>query len=544
MNTLVIKTLVGEIFNRFRLSYIVVFIILPVSVKLLLLVLNSTVENGLDPLFIKMTRIALVMGCIFIVFAFAYLETNNKSQKSEFPAHLFRLPLTSFQLAIVPLVSGILCLFFYVSLWLLFVEGQFLNTRQYSIIFFCAAISISWIQTISWRFGKQIVMSIIIFTLVISSTVFLTLISLQYPQKSELINPDLTFSLLILLAFLGIEREINSIKKLRYQHDFFQLKFKLPESFPGFQLPGSYQSKTQAYFRFEWRVFGWLLPLFSLMLIGILLMMVFRSLQDIQIFDLSMLVLFALIYLPVLMQMDVMKPKSASRSREVDPFINMKPLSDFQIAMGKLKMSFFSMLTYQTLVLMALNLVFINHLPVIEMQRQLSIGFEQFRTLSNAQIIMFILMLNLLVPFLVWAMAGNIASWSLKGKNMTFARMIKFTLTLIFLFFAIYQIIHNEFWLSLITENQFIILTAIASGIMGIVVVKFQRFRKRYSLKNIKSVMLVLLVGSGYFLISIWNLPLQNNIRFQLSIWILIFTLLNFLPSLTSGFSVSLNRHR
>jgi len=537
-----IRMMLWEILKPHQMGLILVAFVIPLLLKMGGLLIDNQIIPSLPDTFNKLSSIPFTLCCIYFMYVFSYSEFDGQLGKTTFPNHLFRLPLKSRTLAMVPNLAGFLTLSIFVIFWQWFINEMSFAPHQYLIIVVCSIIAISLTQFISWRYGEQIYHSVFVFIFTLLLTLILAISAWQAQNLTGFMDAHIAYLGLFLesatLLFLTFKTVQNERCHIEHHNWFVKPNFFLP----GFQLPKAYHSKTEAHFRFEWRVFGWVLPLLSLFILAVTLMLILKGVTDQKLFDFLMLISAASIYTPCFMQFDSMKSQMGAKTTVLNPFLAIKPLSNFQLALGKLKMSFLSMLLFQAIVLIMFDiLIFNHHWDII----QPNLWHYLLTQLGLIKTVLIVVASNLLLPFITWAIAGNVASWALNGRPFyTLKRVMIMVVSialLIWLGTTIYNSAVMTHWL---ISHLSLIGIFVLAVLIALVFFKLMRFTIDYKLGLLKNIVSIILILNLIFLSALWSLNLPEPIGKLIAGMILGLSLLTLLAPITSPFSVKQNRSR
>ena len=380
--------------------------------------------------------------------------------------------------------------------------------------------------------------------LAIAVTIFILIVSSWGDSGLvPLISNKLAYVGLIVLPISGLSLAINSVARCRTNDIQNKTRYLSNVKFIGFDLPKRYTSNTQALFRYEWRVFGWILPMAGVFMLSLL---IFVGLK-VDSFDKTMSILFlmigSMIYLPWFLPAEMSKSElsiTTGAKPGLSSFISNLPITNYQIAMAKLKLAATSTFIYHAMLLIAVNyLAFSTKIDALDINPWTYL-IEHFGLMLA---IMLILALNLLVPVVTWVLGGNTLAWCLKGNKFFNARrlaIISFGLLLI-IPIGIQFYTSESFRTHSLTYAPYLNWIVLI-GVLLIFIRGINRYRK---IEKVQKIEFAFIVGSlllTFFVATLYsvNLTALNKLH---SVLILIdLTLLGILPFLTSPLSVALNR--
>jgi hypothetical protein len=287
----------------------------------------------------KFHAMLLIIIFPFLAMVITYSELNTSTAKTGIPRFSFIHPVSSLHLALVPIIFGILLSFTFMFFWFQLIVQLDSGFFENSIILTTCIIGVVWLQFISWRLSNAPYLTIIIF-LILVALLFIFIVSLWNLESTpHLINANLAKAGLLALMTSGAWLAISSVKKERTNQSFGK-KWKLSQiQFVGFSLPTNYRTKQQALFRFEWRVFGWMLPMAGVFMALLFSFTLFTLDSSLKVFDLIAVMSAGLIYLPLFSPAAMSKNYLGSNSSSILSFTAQLPMSNFDVATSKLKLA-------------------------------------------------------------------------------------------------------------------------------------------------------------------------------------------------------------
>ncbi|MDQ7050166.1 MAG: hypothetical protein Q9M92_11790 [Enterobacterales bacterium] len=475
-------------------------------------------------------------------------EFNPSKAMAGFPRFTFTHPFSSTKLAMIPIGFGILFSFSFVILWFLVIAQGEYDLSQYALILAACCIAVVWFQFIAWRLfnAPYLTVSIFIFLVVALSVCFISLWHREITQP--LVNRKLASFGLVILAVTGFWLAINAVKSAR-TNQIFENKWHLSElQIFGFSLPTSYQSKQQAIFRYEWRVFGWMLPAASLFLGSFFVFLVSKTQSNIKGLDLILLMLIFLFYVPLFTPSVLCKTHMGSKSSRILAFSAQLPISNFDLAMAKLKLAFKSKAIFFLVTMIPINIHLVlmtSEDSILQPWQWLSENFGVFKSL------LIWIALNLSVPIISWSISSNAISWLLKGKSIFNVRLMTYAAILVSLIVFISVRVYLSETFRLIMVDLLPIINILVFLCIAIVFMQsIKRFRnvysKKYSNENNSLNIVVLWVGAilSFFLLTLWLAGTHLRVNYHASLILFDFAMLLVLPILNAPFSIRENRSR
>jgi hypothetical protein len=491
----------------------------------------------------KFYSFALLYITIFLTTIFIFAEFRRNFANTAFPNYTFTHPISSFQLAIIPISVGILMTYFYYVCWIIVIVEYQLKPHQFLIVFCCISAGVSWLQMVSWRYNNAPVTSISLMISIFVSIFVLVVTSWELDNPTPLINVNLAYLGLFLLPLSGILLAINSVVRCRTNQIKKQNRFFSNIRLIGFKLPKNYNSISQALFRYEWRVFGWKLPMLGILIVSTLIFIASMK-ETLFILPLILIISPGLVLTPWIMAADMSKAEPWKRSNKtngVPSFFASLPVSNIELAMAKLNVIARSIVLSHFIALLTINIFMVVLVdrtldnPWIFLESQYG-GFKGGLILLGA---------NLLYPIIVWILAGNTLAWYLKGLSFFTVRRTSSTIIyLSLLIFIGYNSFHSESF-----RTNMIDYTPLINGLIFILVTAFfyralKRFRTVESIMEIKRVIIIALTILAFELVvfSISGLITFSNPHGILTLLSLM--LLGIMPFLTSPFSIAMSRAR
>ncbi|MCF6193336.1 MAG: hypothetical protein L3J46_03260 [Kangiellaceae bacterium] len=266
---------------------------------------------------------------------------------------------------------------------------------------------------------------------------------------------------------------------------------------------------------------------------------------------------FGLVYLPWFLPAEMAKSNlsiASVKSQGLSSFVLSLPVSNFSIAIAKLKLASRSTFLFHAMVLIVVNLIIFSletELCKYPLQNDVVKPcfinpwdwlVQQFGAIVS---LMVVISANLLIPVLTWTLAGNTLSWCLKGDKyftvrITIILVIGFLLVLVFGLFSYTSVPFRIYLWSFAP-----IVNVIGFGIIITIFVRaLKRFQRFYSLNEVKSIGALFLSVLMFFTVTIYLLRVEHISNLHATIIFFDLTLLGILPLLTSPFSVAQNRAR
>ncbi|PCI72662.1 MAG: hypothetical protein COB38_03995 [Gammaproteobacteria bacterium] len=494
----------------------------------------------------KVSLMLLIMLLPLLAMIVTYGELSTKTAKTGIPRITFTHPVSSHHLAVVPIVFGITLSFTFMSFWFLLIAQTDYSLFEYSIVLTTCIICVAWLQFIAWRLSDTPYLTIITFITLVG-LLFVFIVSLWNADSTPpLISVYLAQLGLALLATSGLWLAVNSVKKER-THQTIGKKWKLSEiQFIGFSLPTIYESKQHALFRYEWRVCGWILPIAGIFMASIFTFTLFSLESNRKVFDLIAIISFSLIYLPLFSPAAMSKNYLGSKSSSILSFTAQLPMSNFDLAMSKLKLTLRSTGLFLLIVLLPINLFLLSLEIGDNVFQPWSWLINHFGSFKAVTIWVFI---NGLIPASIWSFNSNILSWGLNGRPFYSPKVM----TIGSIAISFIALISYRFYISDEFKNWIIDLIPALTILLFLTIGLFlswaiKRFNNAYTDDKkrigLKKVYLTAISFMTYSLLTLWLVNLNADVNFYGSFIICNITMLGILPYLTAPFFIKVNRSR
>jgi len=536
--------IIWSILRRQQLSFFALVFAIPIIV-LIKILLSQNLPSDIYQKILSAHPMLLFTISPFLIMIFTFAELNGAFTKNAFPRYTFTHPMSSARLATIPIFLGMMSAYLFYSAWFIFVAEHQFYFLQYLILLSCVCSAVSWLQLVSWRFNSSPYLSVTLM-LALAVTIFVLIVSSWGTSDLvPIISNELAYVGLIILPISGIALAINSVARCRTNDIQRKTRYLSNVKFIGFGLPKHYSSKTQALFRYEWRVFGWIMPMAGIFMFSIL---VFVGL-DVDSSDKIMPILFimigSMIYLPWFLPAEMSKSElsiSADAKPGLSSFITNLPVTNFQIAMSKIKLAARSTFIYHVMLLLAVNyFVFSIEIEAIYSNPwdYMIENFGLFLTIA------LILALNMLVPIVTWVLGGNTLAWCLKGNKFFSGRR------LVFIAFGLMTIIPigilfftNDPFRAFLLSYAPYFNWVVSIGILLIFIRSLNRYKKLENLGKMKVPFFAATLLFIFFAITLFSFDIAALNKGHSVLILIDLTLLGVLPFLTSPLSVAFNRAR
>jgi len=282
----------------------------------------------------------LGMVVLFVISIFTYIEADVKKTTTGFPPHTFLLPVKTETLVGIPMLLGLIAAPATYVVWVYLVYrpvGIDLAIWWPALLI---AAGMSSFQAVVWTLGGHPVLRLIAFVSVTAALFYLGIAASGIWDTTFPVKPAIAVGLPLLivaanrLAVFGVARyRCGEWPKPRS-------KAQLDAVLPGETLQGfpKFSSATRAQFWFEWRQFGFLIPLYSGTIVAVLFLAILSG--DLERSEFVQFLLM-MIVLPVGMA-TLAGPTFASsslwsRGGDLTQFGATRPMSDTALAYAKLQ---------------------------------------------------------------------------------------------------------------------------------------------------------------------------------------------------------------
>ncbi len=530
-----IAALIWELGYRNRWGLLATCVIAPLSVVFLETVAPQVIQPG--P--VEGGVVLLYMwGLLYLSVVFAYAEFSPTSLNTGLPDHVLRLPVRSSVLAAVPLVLGVSVLFAYLFVWSRIDSLRIPWHPGLGLI--VVAIAVSWIQAINWGLSRTPRFAAIALLVVTTLAALGMATVTTEPGGPVLIPRSTAWLLLVTLLVSGIGLAQLSVARVRRGQ--IVLGFDLLPSFrvPGFSLPGTYRNGRQAQARYEWRIFGWVLPTAAAAMAFLVFVVQFLTPEDT--IEATVVIGLMFFYCACVLGLEIGKSHFRNPSFAMTGFWATRPLSSRALADAKLKLAAMSILAGTALIL--LPLVPAWHLAgswdkIAGLWGQIAMREGTGGALTLA------LAATLLLPLLSWIFCANAMAACMTGHRVLSANfMMAVGPGFVVLAFGIYKLSQS------VTVRAFIVEQAMWLGVIPIIsVIALVAFLvKRFGLSRddlLRPLPLVLagLVFAGG-MVGGQQLSVLEGHQFAVAIVLLNLAIFTALPSITAPVALRINRHR
>lgn len=258
--------------HRYALNTVFAFLALAAAISAFLPAYCSPQQV---PYAVMLTIIWIISVFLFLLGAFTYGfdGTDVLARESCFPHRLFRLPVPTHSLVLWPMIGGSVTV---ITLWVLIAQlllQPWLEVLDDRVPFwwpgFFAAAALAWIQALLWSpFGLRGLRLILVAALLLA--LLAANISLTVVRESWLVGGYAALTMLGWAAGYSGVRFGRRGEAPNWESFFYQPFWQLARWWP--RLHGPFRSAARAQLWFEYRLWGWSLPLCTGMLLIVQLM--------------------------------------------------------------------------------------------------------------------------------------------------------------------------------------------------------------------------------------------------------------------------------
>ncbi|MEM9313273.1 MAG: hypothetical protein AAGA95_01490 [Pseudomonadota bacterium] len=530
-----LKALAWELWHPNRWGIIGMMLVAPAAVWLLQRAAPETIQAG--P--VEGAIVLLFMwGLLFLGVIFSYAEFSPKNFQVGFPNHVLRLPVRTSALAGVPLLLGVSSLLAYLLIWSR-IDALAIPWRP-GIGVVLVVIAVSWVQAINWGLGRTPAASATAMIGVSALTVICLLTVTAGPDDPVLLARGTAWSCLALLAFAGVALAQWSVARTRRGQVIAGFERTPSWRLPGFSIPRRLRSAAHAQFRYEWRVFGWILPTCAAAM-GILVFFV-QFLNPEDTIEATVVVLMMFFYVACALGLEIGKSHFRRSDYRMSGFWATRPLSSRSLANAKLKLA--AMTIFVGTLLILLPALAAWHLS--GSWEQISAAWQAFAVREGrVGALAAATAAVALLPLLAWIACANTMAACMSGHRWLSQKLIMAVgPVLVVVAFGGYQLFQMPaFRLFLREHTLWLALLPIAAAI-GLVVLLGRRFElSRGALIHAPSVapaITILALGA----VAAWSLSFLADHRIAVLAVTFNLTLFAWLPFVTAPVALSANRHR
>jgi hypothetical protein len=482
---------------------------------------------------------------------FAYVDLTGGRPSAGFPRHILVLPVPTWLLALVPMVTGSLFIAAFLLLWLRLTGIRFDWTEQLAIAGGVTA-SLCWIQALSWRLIQQRYVRLLTLAVVLTFA-GMALISLLADDSHFLFGHSAGLLSLVCvivsgyaLAYLAVIRSRHgdtaesaaSVRRLHVR--------TTPAWNRGTRLP-RLRDGAAAQKWFEWRVFGRLLPT-GMILFGslVVLMMAFERIRTKpSVIELAMLAFLFLLIASLTGGAYASQSLETSRV-ELGLFRAALPLSDWELASSKLSLAIRSHLLSLLIVLVVIATVLLtssNNTAVTLLWSKL----QAVQGKAGASLCVFLLALAAAVT--AWALAvygmsawlfAAAVNWKRNGWKTALIALLALALFLKLAALGFQARSEIGSWL----ESAHLTILLLPAVTLALGLGLLPRFRALNRLSDLRGAATVCGAALAACVVLLWQLDLSPGYRWALSWLAVTATLLTFIPFLLVPIVIGLHRHR
>ena len=460
------------------------------------------------------------------------------------------MPAPTWLLALVPIIAGSTFISTFVLLWLRFVSGIHFDWTDQLVMVAAVSALMGWLQALSWELVPSRILRIVVLT-VAAVVAVLSVVSLLardsinlFGRTNGAVGLSLTAASGLGLAYLAVIRSRRGdtlesgayIRRLLLSSGLASRSGRLP----------ALASGVAAQHWYEWQVYGRLLPTCMIILTaGPLAALCFGRIRQSPSIVLSGLLLF-LFFLIAPLVGGAYISKNLTRRAQMGLFEATRPLTDIEIAFGKLRLAFRSHLLGLAIVSTAVAVIVAtshNNTVLIALWSRLT---AQQGTLGSCVSLLLLLVLATAASWVgaVYFMSVQLFLECVDAKkhgwkiSMGVVALFLLTIDLVGRLYAS----RNSVLTWLADPHYELLIPAFVLLPIGLCLL--HRYGRLHSLSAISPRAAGFAAAAALCLIAAWQLRLSFGYEWALSWLVVTITLLAFIPYLLVPILIDLDRHR
>ena len=485
-------------------------------------------------------HLAAVWSVMIVVVIFAYVDFSTRNLEVGFPQHVLRLPAPTVLLVSVPLVSATILVWLQSMALIMLSREQWLPVRDAGWLMLISLAAVSWMQAISWGLSRTPVRAalLLIMALVAGGVCALSVLSIG---PAPLLPAWLGSAGLIGMAVGGAVLAYLAVARERCGRAVGRRVIWSDLTVPGFSLPQRLETGRQAQFWYEWRVFGWIFPLGTLLFAVLIVFSQWLpgNLEDrIEATSVS-LVMF--LYVASVLGFELSKSHFGAPDHEMSAFWAVRPLSTAALAHAKLKVAVWSLLIGAVLCLGPVYPAWILGGHGDEVAVYFAQAAAQFGTVGTAVMIAAV---ALAIPVLSWVICGSALAVTLRGA-WSKKRLLAGGVLIIIALAALTRWVSNSELLSGWLLEHAVECVAVLGGLaLGALTPLISRYRRSHATALLVRPALVIGAIALAFLLGSLSLLESPRVALLLAATVILFASLSMMPWLLGPMALSQNRHR
>ncbi len=539
-----IKALSWEVVKKNQISLIMILVLIPLiwmGIKTTMMSMPAYADLHYN----KFGNMLLLNATLYLCIILSYVSPSVHGVSGRFPQHIFKLPLTTRFIALVPILLSSVIVSIFVLCWIYFIAGYSFTIYQQVIIAAAVSTLMTWFQAAIWGFVNAVAQK--------SMILLFVLITLGVILQSILIEPIelslLGYSVgLIALAFMmasGYVVAYFAVSRARYSQP--DLHIPVADFFI-FLLSKIYLNKTISTFKspieaqdwYEWKRHGWLMPSIILLISAPFVLVASINKPNVEL----VFIFFSIgpAYLTALMGGEYASTGSTTGKRDITSFIGTRPLSNFELAMSKLRLVGKSLSLSIVIIIVTLIMA-----TLLIKDKVILLQIEELLISSQGPLgaLIVVLLFFALEFSLCWAIASISVSLMLTA-NKKAQWILSGAIVVLFLFLIdvgqkVYESV--EYRQSLIDSAHYIIIlpTLIISALTFYLLLKFKKIESFMKLKSSLIVITTILV---ICLLLLWQVAFPFTVLWAIS-WLFVdIALLSFIPFIGAPIATGKNRNR
>ena len=539
-----IKALSWEVVKKNQISLLIILVLFPATWMVIKTIMMSMPAYA-DLHYNRFGNMLLLNATLYLCIILSYVNPSAHGVSGGFPQHIFRLPLTTRFIALVPILLSSVIVSIFVLCWIYFIAGYSYTISQQVIIAAAVSTLLIWFQAIIWGFVNAAAQkSMILLIVLISLGVILQSILIE-PIELSLIGYSMGLIALVFMMASGYVVAYFAVSRARYSQpdlhipvaDFFI--FLLSKIYLNKTI-NTFKSPIEAQDWYEWKRHGWLMPAIILLISAPFVLVASTNKPNVE----FVFIFFSIgpAYLTALMGGEYASSGSTAGKRDITSFIGTRPLSNFELAMSKLRLVGKSLSLSIVIIIVTLTMA-----TLLIKDKVILLQIEQLLISSQGSLgALIVVFLFFALEFsLCWAIASISVSLMLtankKGQWILSGAIVIFILFLIDVGQKIYE--SEEYRQSLIDSAHYIIIlpTLFISAVTFYFMLKFKKIESFIKLKYSSTVITTIL---AICLLLLWQVAFPFTVLWAIS-WLFVdVALLSFIPFVGAPLAININRIR
>lgn len=526
-----IKALLWEVWFANRLGIVAGLIFLPIAISLI----GSTFDLVSAAWWSKINIFIGTNIFAYIVYLFGFGERDSKTSKNVYAKHILLLPISTWFLVVLPVVSVVLVSVLSLLFWLKFILHIELSGQGLVAIVLGISGLAVFFQALNWGGVKNFLVKT---GLIAAVLCFLSLSVLEIVSPAGILGFVNSVLILGLILVLGIVFAYVSVAMQR--SELVSISFGRTVAPPMLrQNDKSFKSNLNAQFWYERKVFGWLLP--SLMIAITIAVSVIADKHLVP--AIFSLFFFIMVYFPILAY-KMAGAHMGKNEHGLSLFISTLPLSDADYAYVKLKLvglnALFSVLICLVALVPALYFIDLPEKAYLLFNNAMeNLGLISFSILVFLYVLLFLLFL--------WSCAANAVSLGLAGKQLNIKNTVKaFALFIVSIYVALSFLAYNYEAVRLFLAFSGLAYYLALFPLILFSVIAF-KVAEKYVVQNGKEQCIKIIMVASAFVLACFVLIVTLNVAMEIKLFfcylIMFLCIASIIPIFAAPLAVSLRRH-